>query len=639
MAKDQNGAPRHADETFLYNPMAGNPFASRDDAIRALRDLSLPLMDHFSDGCGRLRLAATGFHFSAASADLEGLTRPLWGLAPLVAGGESFEGIDKFVTGLANGSDPEHPDFWGYPSDYDQRIVESAAIGFALALAPETFWAPLPDRAKQNLANFLLRCLQHTPAPNNWHFFHVLVSLGLDRAGVEYDRSIIESDLDFLESLAMDEGWYRDGNGRAAEHYIPFAMHFYGLLHAHLSRGHGDGDAARAQRFSDRAKDFAPQIRRWYASDGAALPYGRSLTYRFAHAGFWGALAVADVEALPWGELRGYWARNMRYWASLPIADRDGMLSIGYGYPNLLMSEAYNSAGSPYWAFKAFLPLALPADHPFWQADEADYVPAEGVTALKQPGMIHFEEPGNVTCLTGGQDRYPQRLSAEKYGKFAYSTRYGFSVENESRTFMDGCYDSMIAFCDDGRHPRVREEETDARIGEDFVYSAWQPMQGVSVESWTIARPPWHLRVHRVTTDRAVDTIEGGFALRRTDEPPLSALPQMPPPRHKGDGIGRSPDGRVQVTTDTDTSVIVDLSEAPRDGRVLQAQPNTNLIFPRSWVPQLLTRLEPGRHRLGCAVSARIADLGDPGPAPALPSDEELDAMRDSAPKIPVWDI
>jgi hypothetical protein len=629
---------RHADESFRFNPMAGNPIASRDDTIRALRDLSAPLMGHFSDGCGRLRLGMTGAHFTEASGDLEGLTRPLWGLAPLIAGGGHFEGIEKFVTGLANGSDPEHPDFWGYPFDYDQRIVESAAIGFAIALAPDTFWKPLPERAKHNLGTFLKRGLAHTPAPNNWHFFHIFISLGLDRAGVDYDRQIIERDLDFLESLAMDEGWYRDGEGRRAEHYIPFAMHFYGLLHSKLSRGHGPQDEARAERFRQRARDFAPQIRRWYASDGAALVYGRSLTYRFAHAGFWGALALADVEALPWGEIRGYWARNLRYWTGLPIADRDGILNIGYGYGNLLMSEAYNTAGSPYWAFKAFVPLALPADHPFWTAEEAPYEPAKGVTALTQPGMIHYEEEGNATCLTGGQERFPMRQAPEKYSKFAYSTRYGFSVENDGRVFADGTFDNMIAFSTDGRHPRVREEESDARIGEDFVYSAWAPMEGVQVETWTIARPPWHVRVHRVTTDRAVDTVEGGFSIRRTDTEPVHGLPMLPPARNKGSGIGRSGDGRVSITTVEDTSVIVDLG-GTREGRVLRAHPNTNLLYPRSWVPQLLARLEPGTHRLACAVCARTVELGDPGPAPEAPSDAELDAMRDGAPKIPVWDV
>lgn len=622
---------------FTFNPMAGNPFASRADAARALADLSAPLMGHFSAGKGRLRLGPAGAHFHEAAADLEGLTRPLWGLAPLIAGGGHFEGIGDFVTGLANGSDPDHPDYWGPAADYDQRIVESAAIGFALALAPETFWEPLPETAKRNLAAWLVHSLSQTPAPNNWHFFHVLVSLGLDRVGVEYDRAIIEGDLDYLETLAMEEGWYRDGPGRRAEHYIPFAMHFYGLIHAALSTGHGARDAARAERFRQRARDFAPQIRLWYGDDGAALPYGRSLTYRFAHAGFWGALALADVEALPWAEIRGYWARNMRYWASLPIAERDGILGVGYGYSNLLMSESYNSPGSPYWAFKAFAPLALPESHPFWQAGEAPYRATAGVSRLTQPGMIRWEEPENVTVLTGGQEVFPMRQGPEKYGKFAYSTRYGFSVENDSRSFATGPFDSMLAFSVDGRHALVRESESDARIGADYLCSEWSPMAGVTVQTWLLARPPWHLRIHRITTDRPVETVEGGFTIRRTDLPPARSLPAPPAAGHAGAGSLPLAGGRVEVATAEDLSVLIDLSPAPRRGRVLQAQPNTNVIFPRSWAPQLLTRLEPGTTWLACAACARAATLGDPGRPPERPDDAGLAQMKAAAQPIPIW--
>ena len=95
------------------------------------------------------------------------------------------------------------------------------------------------------------------------------------------------------------------------------------------------------------------------------------MTYRFACAGFWAALAFADEEALPWGEVKGYYLRHLRWWARHPITERDGVLSVGFGYANLLMSENYNSPGSPYWAFKAFLPLALDASHPFWTTEEA----------------------------------------------------------------------------------------------------------------------------------------------------------------------------------------------------------------------------------------------------------------------------
>ena len=34
------------------------------------------------------------------------------------------------------------------------------------------------------------------------------------------------------------------------------------------------------------------------------------------------------------------------------------------------MCEDYNAPGSPYWALKTYLMLALPESHPFWQAEE-----------------------------------------------------------------------------------------------------------------------------------------------------------------------------------------------------------------------------------------------------------------------------
>jgi hypothetical protein len=121
------------------------------------------------------------------------------------------------------------------------------------------------------------------------------------------------------------------------------------------------------------------------------------MTYRFAMAGFWGALAFADVEALPWGTIKGYYLRHLRWWADKPIAHRDGILSVGYCYPNLLMSESYSAAGSPYWAFKVFLPLALPESHPFWQAEESPATPPwPRPVPLKHPGMVMIATEGNT---------------------------------------------------------------------------------------------------------------------------------------------------------------------------------------------------------------------------------------------------
>ncbi|MBI9095093.1 MAG: DUF2264 domain-containing protein [Sphaerochaeta sp.] len=37
----------------------------------------------------------------------------------------------------------------------------------------------------------------------------------------------------------------------------------------------------------------------------------------------------------------------------------DGMLTIGFVYPALLLAEQYNSPDSPYWSFKVFLGVLL----------------------------------------------------------------------------------------------------------------------------------------------------------------------------------------------------------------------------------------------------------------------------------------
>jgi len=618
------------------NPMHGNPFGSRKDAQKAVVDLITPLLTAFSPGKARVHLGSSEAHFDTAAAHLEGLARPLWGLAPLLAGGGTFEGIEAFVEGIANGADPEHPEYWGPVRDKDQRMVESAAIGYALAIAPETFWDGMTDKGRACLKDWLLASLECAPPDNNWHFFHVMVSLGLSRVGVAHNLAIIKADLDELESYAMAHGWYRDGDARRADHYIPFAMHFYGLLYAAYGP---DAEADRRERFRERARQSMPQIAHWFAANGAALPYGRSLTYRFAHAGIWGAMAVADLDALPWGQIRGYWARNLRYWSNLDITDRSGVLSIGYGYAQLTMAERYNSPGSPYWAMKAFAPLALPEDHPFWATDEAEFPNRENLVAMPQPGMVKWEDDGDVTVLAGGQQPMSFGRSAEKYNKFAYSSRYGFSVEAEARSFLNGPFDNMLAFCESGEFAHFRHGESMSRIGDDWLYSAWSPMPEIEVETWLFARPPWHLRIHRVQSKRHVYTVEGGFAIPRRDTSPY--LPPQNPPLG---GLNGDTAGAFKTTTDTtalrDAVSPIGVPLA-REARVIAATANTNILFPRSWVPQVTAKLEPGDWGLACWVLARPNSSGPFPKLPigAMPKLADLDPMKHGGEVVEVWDL
>src|ERR1700712_697326 len=133
---------------------------------------------------------------------------------------------------------------------------------------------------------------------------------------------------------------------------------------------------------------------------GSAIPFGRSMTYRFAMVGFWGALGFADVELpapLTWGVVKGILLRHFKWWSTQKdIFNNDGTLSLGYSYANMYLTENYNSPGSPYWCCLAFIPLALPETHPFWAASEEPY------PSMSLPEVVALKYPKHIAIRRGG---------------------------------------------------------------------------------------------------------------------------------------------------------------------------------------------------------------------------------------------
>jgi hypothetical protein len=579
--------------------LRGNKLASRVDAQKLLLDLFAPLLPAFSEGRAQVKLGLDAAHFDRKAAWLEGFARPLWGLAPLHAGGGAFPHWELYRQGLATGSDPEHAEYWEPTRDRNQRSVEMAALGFALTLAPDMLWEPLSARARRNLESFMRHIERVEMADNNWHFFPVMAGLGLERVGLAIDEASRDRHLDRIEAFYRQDGWYGDGAGGFIDHYNGFALHFYGLIYA---RHTATRDPQRAERYRERARAFAQGFRHWFGRDGAALAIGRSLTYRFAFAGFWGALAYADLEALPWSQMRTLWARQLRWWLGQPILDAAGRLSVGYAWPNYLMSEEYNSPGSPYWAFKSFLPLALPADHPFWLAGEVELPEPDRPVAIKGASMLIDHQEGDVVALPAGPARLDMRNSTDKYAKFAYSSRYGLCVEADRWVHVGFLGDNILALSRDRVAFHSRGRNLEARLGADFVATRWSPCEGVSVTSLQRFLRGFELRVHFVESDHPLTLFESGHAV-----PTRVASREragVPPP--SGDA---GPDGIVLCLDDGHASAIADLSgrrvAAPRD-----AAPNTNLVFPHAAVPSLAGRLEPGSAVLITAVRAAFEPSG-----------------------------
>lgn len=568
---------------------------TRTDLQRVVRELFAPLVAHFSPGRARVKLGETGAIFSHREAELEGFARPLWALAPLAAGGGSFAHWDFYRQGLANGTNPGHSEYWGNDEGNARQMhVEMAAFGLALALVPEQIWRPLSAGAQQNLASWLGQIYQAPLWPNNWQFFRVLVHLGLKNVGAERAFAPVEASLEKLESYYLGDGWYGDGANGGRDYYIPFAMQFYALIYAKLA---AKDDPARAQRFRERAALFAQEFMHWFAADGAALPFGRSLTYRFACGAFWGALAFADVEALPWPVIKGLAMRHLRWWWRQPALKDAGVLSIGYTYPNLNMSEQYNSPGSPYWALKFFLPLALPEEHPFWTAEEAPLPASSPVSVQKQPGFVvcRDEAAEHVFALAHAQsDTWLRsanwlRHGSAKYCKFAYSNVFGLSIPGGSVGLQFGAFDSMLALSDGGDYWRVRDGSVEQSLDGPVLYSRWQPWPDVEIETWLLPDLPWHVRVHRLTTNRKLQAAEGSFAAPWTDEVIQAG------------GHTEAHDGSAKTIAPPCAVGIRDLI-GKRKGETILPLANTNLLFSKSSLPTLKSDHEPGEHWLVCAV-------------------------------------
>ena len=569
-------------------PITHNPLRTRNDVADSLRDMLAATERCLVHGGSGLFVGNTSSTYSSRVALLEGWARLMWGVAPFYKGGFAWNGLDSYIKGLSIGVDPLSEWYWGDVGDKDQRMVEMAALSLGFLLVPDLLWDPLDEDAKKNAERWFLSINEHSMPDNNWRFFRVLVNVAFHRLTGSGHMDMVSSDLDFLESLYVDDGWYRDAV--PFDNYNPFAFHFYSLIYSVFMK---DEDPERAERFRSRASLFAQQYVPFFAGDGSSVPYGRSLTYRFAVVSFFSACAFAGLEAVPWGVMKGMVLRNLRWWFSQPIFDRDGLLTIGWAYPDLIMADRYNNPGSPYWAFKTYLILALSEDHPFWRSDEEALPAMEDPVYLKCPGAIIQHSAEDAVMLVSGQvPNVEINHRAEKYLKFAYSAHYGFSVELGCFGFEETGCDSMLYLSDDGYLWHCRRDVSDKAGNGHMVRSSWRPMQGVEVTTWLIPCGEFHVRVHRIVSNRAIYSKEGGFGILHYKE---HELPTEPATVNGG--------ASVSVSLPWATTVIAD-PLCTRKAEYICPKPNLNIMADTTIVPVLSGEIASGENWLAAVVGA-----------------------------------
>jgi hypothetical protein len=560
-------------------PITHNPLVTRQDLASSLLEILKPCEEALVlDGAGLFVANETAL-YSARGALLEGWSRLLWGLAPLRAGGFSWKGEDSHARGFKEGPNREGKNYWGEVNDCDQRMVEMAAIALSLMLCPKEYWHPLSQKEKDALATWLNMINTHDMTHNNWLFFRVLVNLAFEKLGrKECNLSLLETDLDELEAMYVQDGWYRDKV--PFDNYNPFAMQYYSLIYVAMRK---DKDRERCKRFEDRVKLFALQHIHFFTEEGPFVPYGRSLTYRFAVVSFYSACAFAGVEVLPWGVLKGIVLRNLRWWFKQPIFDRDGFLTVGYVNPSLIIAEQYNAPGSPYWSLKTFIILALDDEHPFWKSEELPLPQMPSIQVLKVPHTImQRTKDDDVVLLNAGQyPLYHMMHIAEKYAKFAYSAHYAFSASSSYYDFDKCGCDSMLYFSEDGQEWRPRREMEVLHVASDYLCSLWHPYPDVTVKTYLIPYMDFHVRLHEIETGRAVYTKEGGFSIELYRGMEMETAPIE---------LKRDPSSLV-IQMPWDFTLISDPLQN-REASSIRPTPNLNLNFTTTIVPVLSGKIE-----------------------------------------------
>lgn len=478
---------------------------------------------------------------------LEGYARTFLAAAFRVAGGDGKDPhgwLDRYAEGLAAGTrTPGRDDTESWPVIRDchvqgQPMVEAASVALGLRLTRPWLWDRLDGDVQDRAERWLRDALRYLPSPNNWYLFPFTVAGFLESVGrgdAETARARRRG-LDLLEGWYRGQGWYADGDGRAFDHYNGWALHLYPVLDAHLGADAGAGPGSGPH--GTRLREHLDSLALLFGADGAPVHFGRSLTYRFAAASAVGLGAVTGHTPLTPGTSRRLLSGSLRYFLDRGAVDGDGLLTPGWHGPHEATLQPYSGPASPYWASKAFVCLLAPAGHPLWTVTE-ERAPSEGpdrVLALGGPGLLvqSTRADGIVRLHNHGSDHVgpAQGESAAEedplYARQAYSTRTGPTARSNPR-------DNHLAVEVAGaRSARRRIHPLGAGQGEGWGWAAsWHlpvfgtglaTVPGLRVESVTVARGPYELRVHRVLgAPPGARVHQTGWATGR-GEPLLSAL-------------------------------------------------------------------------------------------------------------------
>ncbi len=330
---------------------------------------------------------------------MEAFGRTMAGLAPWLSlpDDDTPEGAQRkqlrewALKSYAHAVDPNSPDYLLWRKE-GQPLVDAAYVAESFIRAYDALWVPLDTLTKQRYIQEFQQLRRVDPPYTNWLLFSSTIECFLRKAGAQWDAYRVTSALRKIEEWYVGDGWYSDGPGFAFDYYNSYVIQPMNLECLEIMTDGGKRNVWNMEkdgypRALQRMQKYAIILERFISPEGAYPVFGRSIPYRMAVFQPLAMLAWREElpEELSGGQVRAALTAVMkRMFEGEQNFNEKGFLTLGFNGSQPGTSDWYTNNGSLYMTTLVFLPLGLPADHPFWTD------PAEDWTQKKAWGGQEF---------------------------------------------------------------------------------------------------------------------------------------------------------------------------------------------------------------------------------------------------------
>lgn len=272
----------------------------------------------------------------------------------------------------ANAVNPESPDYLLWRKE-GQPLVDAAYVAESLIRGFDALWLPLDETTKKRYIEEFTLIRRIDPPYTNWLLFSSTIESFLAKAGAPYDAYRVNSAIRKVEEWYVGDGWYADGPSFAFDYYSSYVFHPMYLETLQCMKDAKAYTRIDYKKYYDRAlnraQKFSIVLERMISPEGTFPVFGRSIPYRMATMQPLALMALYQrlPASLPNGQVRSALTAVMhRMFDGKENFNEKGFLTIGFAGRQPNVADWYTNNGSLYMTSLSFLPLGLPATHPFW---------------------------------------------------------------------------------------------------------------------------------------------------------------------------------------------------------------------------------------------------------------------------------